>query len=280
LEVSADYALLKDFVRTGLTGVAGAGMAYLHMIEEGYTWFAHYEDCVPPRKEKRPDFVFSKPSLAGKAAEYVLVETKGTQDVTQVAIDRAQAAFLKQVVPRSDRQLLGMYSPTHGYGMATAFNSPKPSTGVASEVDFAVAGQAFPAPAATTPVVAPPPAGTQGPSVQLANYQALYRAIGLPFGQLPVGLRDVVSGNLGEIDTPLGLFDLRLVIPRAVATQLASGRLPEPERMERPDLEWRDNDTKLDVRFPDLSVVRMTRKGNGTPRQTDPGRRVYRSRPD
>jgi hypothetical protein len=265
LQVAGDYTELKDFVRTGLTGVAGAGLAYLHMVEDGYTWLAHYEDCVPPKKEKRPDFVFSKPAQLGILDEYVLVEAKGTQHLTGVGITRAQDGFLKQVLPRADRMLSGSVMPTHGYATAIAFNSVKPippATAPLSDLAFVIAGLKFPAP--STPVRAPiaPPGSAQSASVSALNYSGFYAAAGAPSQYLlnpPPGLREFVSDSVGEVDTPDGLFSLQLVIPRLVLDQIALNRIPEPEPMERPILDWSNSET-LDVRFPDRTIVRLTRK--------------------
>ena len=276
LEVSGEYTQLKDFVRTGLTGVAGAGLAYLHMIEDGYTWCAHYEDCVPPKKEKRPDFVFSKPPRAGSPDEYVLVEAKGTQHQTGVSLIRAQDGFLAQVLPRADQMLNGAFMPTHGYASAIAFNSVKPTPPAKagfSDVTFVIAGKKFPAPTASTTGPAHTPGQVQGSTVQSLNYTGFFHAAGADrfLRQVRPGQDEFVSDSVGEIETPFGEFSIRLVIPRPLLERVPVGRLPEPDRMERPELDWIDS-TTLDVRFPDRTVVRLTQVGDPVFPQAGPRR--------
>jgi len=68
---------LKDFSRTHLVGVVGAGVAYLQMIRDGYVWCDHFENQLllqtAPTK-RSPDFVFSRPNHADVA----ITESKAT----------------------------------------------------------------------------------------------------------------------------------------------------------------------------------------------------------
>jgi hypothetical protein len=266
LEVSGEYTELKDFVRTGLTGVAGAGLAYLHMLEDGYTWCAHYEDCVPPKKEKRPDFVFSKPAQAGSSAEYVLLEAKGTQHLTSDALTRAQKGFLAQVLPRADKLLKGTFMPTHGYASAVAFNSVKPTPPAKagySKVTFVIAGQKFPAPTPAKGSSGSTTSQGQGPTVQSLNYTGFFQAAGAArfLTRKRPGQDDFVSDAIGVVDTPFGEFSIRLVIPRPLLDDVREGKFPEPDRGRRPE-PVQVGPSTLDVRFPDHTIVRFEQVGD------------------
>ena len=93
--LSPDFSLLKDFNKTSFSGTLGAGFALLQMIQAGYVWGAHWEDCGAPTTGKRPDFVFFRTDYGGGVAA-CLVEAKGARSAS---INAAQTHWVRQIWP-------------------------------------------------------------------------------------------------------------------------------------------------------------------------------------
>ncbi|MEY9722160.1 hypothetical protein ABIA22_004714 [Sinorhizobium fredii] len=114
---------LKDFSRTHLAGVVGAGLAYLQMIRDGYHWFDHFENLrlagSAPTK-KSPDFVFSR-----RGDETVAVsESKATRGSSRAQFDgTVKRGYLEQVSPYLGLEI-GSAIASHGFAIGAWMTSP------------------------------------------------------------------------------------------------------------------------------------------------------------
>lgn len=116
-DTSADFAVLKtanafkDFVKSYFAGTVAAGIAYLAMIQAGYTWADHFENLLSPgKKSKSPDFVFTDTRL-GTA----LMEAKGTRGTSMHAFEtRVSKGYVDQLEPHLGATI-GAAVATHGY---------------------------------------------------------------------------------------------------------------------------------------------------------------------
>lgn len=156
---------LKDFTRTHMVGVVGAGLAYLQMIRDGYVWCDHFENQsleeeVPTQKS--PDFVFSRPGFSDVA----LTESKATSGTSRSAFQRTVSrGYKEQVAPYIGRSIGGSRA-SHGFSIGSWMTSP---TRAELFVDYTAA-----------PVDPGPPDDSGSPAaVRRGNY---ITAISLMFG--------------------------------------------------------------------------------------------------
>lgn len=113
---------LKDFSRTHLIGVVGAGIAYLQMIRDGYVWCDHFENLtlpVSPSTKRTPDFVFSRPGQNDVA----ITESKATHGSSRKKFrSRVKSGYLKQVDPYLGLNLSGAIA-SHGFSIGSWMTS-------------------------------------------------------------------------------------------------------------------------------------------------------------
>lgn len=117
LLVVPEFHELKDFLGNAFTGVLGAGMAYLRMIEDKFYWHAHYEESLLSpfsTNNPQPDFVFVQP---GRVA---VVESKGTGHTPVQALSAAKEGLVRQVHPAFTTLLSTGGYPTEGYAFGTS----------------------------------------------------------------------------------------------------------------------------------------------------------------
>ncbi|NKK60008.1 hypothetical protein GFM44_29490 [Rhizobium leguminosarum bv. viciae] len=115
---------LKDFSRTHLAGVVGAGISYLQMIRDGYTWCDHFENATlagaAPTK-KSPDFVFNRRGERTVA----LSESKATRGSSRKQFDSTvKRGYLQQVTPYLGMKV-GSSVASHGFSIGSWMTSPK-----------------------------------------------------------------------------------------------------------------------------------------------------------
>jgi len=114
---------LKDFSRTHLVGVVGAGVAYLQMIRDGYVWCDHFENQLlletSPTK-RSPDFVFSRPGHADVA----ITESKATHGSSRKQFTRSvENGYVEQVEPYLGMHIGGA-TASHGFAIGSWMTSP------------------------------------------------------------------------------------------------------------------------------------------------------------
>lgn len=119
----ASVKRLKDFSRTHLVGVVGAGVAYLQMIRDGYVWCDHFENQLllqtAPTK-RSPDFVFSRPNHPDVA----ITESKATHGSSRKQFGRSVAnGYVEQVEPYLGMQISGA-TVSHGFAIGSWMTSP------------------------------------------------------------------------------------------------------------------------------------------------------------
>ncbi|QRM40488.1 hypothetical protein F3X89_21950 [Rhizobium rhizogenes] len=114
---------LKDFSRTHFAGVVGAGIAYLQMIRDGYTWCDHFENLAFSGKApttRSPDFVFNRRGERSVA----LSESKATRGSSRGQFDgTVKRGYLEQVSPYLGMQV-GCSLVTHGFSIGSWMTSP------------------------------------------------------------------------------------------------------------------------------------------------------------
>lgn len=114
---------LKDFSRTHMVGVAGAGIAYLQMIRDGYVWCDHFENLHmrrKPRTKRTPDFVFSRPG----EVDVAVTESKATHGSSRKQFKRTvESGYLKQVEPYLGFEIGGAIA-SHGFSIGSWMTSP------------------------------------------------------------------------------------------------------------------------------------------------------------
>jgi hypothetical protein len=127
-DTSSDFAILptaqrfKDFVGGYFTGSVAAGIAYLALINDGYTWSDHFENVVGgnPAVSRSPDFVFARTNLSGVA----LLESKGTRRATKKSFDkRVRDGYIDQVEPHLGHPV-GNFIASHGCCVGSWLTSP------------------------------------------------------------------------------------------------------------------------------------------------------------
>jgi hypothetical protein len=123
-DAPADFFVLasadnfKDYAKAYFAGTVAAGIAYLAMIADGYTWSDHFENVVKtgPGKgnsgvSRSPDFVFVGTGTNNTA----LVESKGTRAATSGTFNSTvEDGYLNQVNPHLG-YMVGSSTPTHGF---------------------------------------------------------------------------------------------------------------------------------------------------------------------
>lgn len=114
---------LKDFSRTHLAGVVGAGISYLQMIRDGYTWFDHFENLAlagPAPTTRSPDFVFSRSGHDTVA----LSESKATRGSSRKQFDgTVKRGYVEQVSPYLGMKI-GSSVASHGFSIGSWMTSP------------------------------------------------------------------------------------------------------------------------------------------------------------
>lgn len=114
---------LKDFSRTHMIGVAGAGIAYLQMIRDGYVWCDHFENLPmrrKPRTKRTPDFVFSRPG----EIDVAVTESKATHGSSRKQFKgTVESGYLKQVEPYLGFEIGGAIA-SHGFSIGSWMTSP------------------------------------------------------------------------------------------------------------------------------------------------------------
>ena len=118
VEPSADN--FKDYVSSYFSGTVAAGIAYLAMIRDGYTWSDHFENVGGgnPHATKSPDFVFAR-SGHGDAA---LVESKGTRSTSGSFNSTVRDGYDDQVEPHLGRTV-GTSTASHGFCVGSDLSS-------------------------------------------------------------------------------------------------------------------------------------------------------------
>lgn len=127
-DTSEDFAILgsanrlKDFSRTHLAGVVGAGISYLQMVRDGYIWFDHFENFAlagPAPSSKSPDFVFSQIGHDTVAVS----ESKATRGSSRKQFDgTVKRGYIEQVAPYLGTKL-GSSVVSHGYAIGSWMTS-------------------------------------------------------------------------------------------------------------------------------------------------------------
>ncbi|MBR1252272.1 hypothetical protein JQ634_00985 [Bradyrhizobium sp. AUGA SZCCT0240] len=114
---------LKDFSRSHLVGVVGAGVAYLQMIRDGYVWCDHFENQLlleTALTKRSPDFVFSRPDNADVA----ITESKATHGSSRKQFGRSvENGYVEQVEPYLGMQISGA-TVSHGFAIGSWMTSP------------------------------------------------------------------------------------------------------------------------------------------------------------
>ncbi|RVK90428.1 hypothetical protein CN150_27905 [Sinorhizobium meliloti] len=127
-EAGDDFAILeaadnlKDFSKTHLAGVVGAGISYLQMIRDGYIWFDHFENLAvagPAPTKKSPDFVFSRNGDDTVA----LSESKATRGSSRKQFDgTVERGYVDQVAPYLG-MAIGSSVASHGFSIGSWMTS-------------------------------------------------------------------------------------------------------------------------------------------------------------
>lgn len=121
LVLHQNFSLLKDFVGTSLRGTIGAAVAYLEMLDMGYVWQGHWEDCVAPGYSgAHPDFVFAKPTSV------CLVDAKGTTAPAHMADAMAKHEWRRQIYDNRDVALKSGGTANEGRVVATLLSEASP----------------------------------------------------------------------------------------------------------------------------------------------------------
>jgi hypothetical protein len=114
---------LKDFSRTHMVGVVGAGIAYLQMIRDGYVWCDHFENLTlagPPPTKRTPDFVFNRPG----DTDVAVTESKATHGSSRKQFSNTvESGYLTQVDPYLGLELSGAIA-SHGFSIGSWMTSP------------------------------------------------------------------------------------------------------------------------------------------------------------
>lgn len=114
---------LKDFSRTHLAGVVGAGISYLQMIRDGYTWFDHFENLALAESapsSRSPDFVFSRSGDDTVA----ISESKATRGSSRKQFDgTVKRGYIEQVSPYLG-MTIGSSVASHGFSIGSWMTSP------------------------------------------------------------------------------------------------------------------------------------------------------------
>jgi hypothetical protein len=176
-----NFTLLKDFVGTSLKGTIGAAIAYLEMLDLGYVWQGHWEDCVSSMSgDAHPDFIFAKPSTI------CLVDAKGT---TLSADSTAKQEWRRQIYENRAVKLKFGGTADEGRVVATALSETDPAVVVSAYGSWAKPGP-------TGVKTAPSPGAVA--SVQRANFIDAFFLVGLSnLAWKLVGRNDVGSLEQG-----------------------------------------------------------------------------------
>lgn len=114
---------LKDFSRSHMVGVLGAGIAYLQMVRDGYVWCDHFENLTligSPLTKRSPDFVFSRPGEISVA----ITESKATRGSSRSQFkNTVKRGYLEQVSPYLGFELSGAIA-SHGFSIGSWLTSP------------------------------------------------------------------------------------------------------------------------------------------------------------
>src|SRR5262249_10715363 len=111
IQSSADN--FKDFIKSYFAGTVASGIAYLAMIQDGYTWSDHFENVGggnPKATKKTPEFGFAR---AGHG-DVALVESKGTRSTSGGFNATVRDGYIDQVEPHLG-YTVGTSTATHGY---------------------------------------------------------------------------------------------------------------------------------------------------------------------
>lgn len=109
-----NFWLLKDFVGTSLRGTIGAAVAYIEMLDQGYVWQGHWEDCVASAvKGPHPDFIFANSNSV------CLLDAKGTTRLPIAADSMAKSEWRRQIYPNRSVSLKGGGPANEGRVVAT-----------------------------------------------------------------------------------------------------------------------------------------------------------------
>lgn len=121
LETARD---LKDYVGKAMTGLVGDGIAYLHMVRDGYRWVDHFENHKThgkPPTTRSPDYIFSRTDDLFVA----LAESKATKGASRAAFTRTvKDGYEAQVEPYLGRKI-GSWIASHGYAIGSWMKSVK-----------------------------------------------------------------------------------------------------------------------------------------------------------
>lgn len=114
---------LKDFSRTHMVGVVGAGLAYLQMVRDGYVWCDHFENLPLTglaQTRKSPDFVFNRPG----EDDVALTESKATHGTSRKAFQATVTrGYHDQVSPYFGMKVGGSLA-SHGFSIGSWMTSP------------------------------------------------------------------------------------------------------------------------------------------------------------
>lgn len=154
-----NFGLLKDFVGTSLLGTIGAAISYLEMLDLGYVWQGHWEDCIAGSiTGSRPDFVFAK------TKGICLVDAKGTtSDPDRTAKDE----WRRQIYNNRAVGLKFGGTANEGRVIATSLSTTHPAELVTAYGSWNKSAAVKPTPSAIA-------------SVQRANFIDAFFLIGLP----------------------------------------------------------------------------------------------------
>lgn len=147
---------LKDFSRTHLIGVAGAGLAYLQMVTDGYVWVDHFENLYleggQPKDEdgksitRSPDFAFARPGRP----DIAVMEAKATHGSSRKQFaGTVRRGYQKQVEPYLGKLLGGAFI-SHGLSIGS-WMTPSTKSGLLIDcTDYVMTGQGPPLPGSNT----------------------------------------------------------------------------------------------------------------------------------
>lgn len=121
LETARD---LKDYVGKAMIGLVGDGIAYLHMVRDGYRWVDHFENHKThgkPPTSRSPDYIFSRTDDVFVA----LAESKATKGASRAAFTKTvKDGYEEQVEPYLGRKI-GSWIASHGYAIGSWMKSVK-----------------------------------------------------------------------------------------------------------------------------------------------------------
>jgi hypothetical protein len=121
LYVNAGFASYKDFVGAGQKGLIGASLAYLDLMDRGYTWVAHWEDLVPKlTTSAHPDFIFTD----GRGV--CIADAKGSG--APKFGDAVKFAWKRQILPNLNSLAAIGLTTTKGYVIGTHIDPVSPLT--------------------------------------------------------------------------------------------------------------------------------------------------------